>query len=117
MLRQVAENGITPLELGLSLMRELWEQATHPSRGKVTDLGKAMQAHAIGKDLAPYLHPKLAAMELTGENGAPMENALTVEFLGGDPGAEDPFRNLSDEQLMSLYNRVAAHDVDEGGQG
>lgn len=59
---EAAAAGITPLELSLRLMRELWAQATDQA-GKIINMGKAMQAHIVAKDAAPFIHPKLATID------------------------------------------------------
>lgn len=67
--RAIAEiavkEGITPLEVMLSAMRAYAE---------VQDWEKAA---AIAKDCAPYLHPKLSSVEVTGKDG----DALLIERI------------------------------------
>jgi len=55
--------GITPLEVMLETMRELYHE------------GKKLDACAIAKDAAPYVHPRLQAIEHAGKNG----DAIQVE--------------------------------------
>ncbi len=57
---KAADAGITPLELQLATMRELWRRAH--AHGDM-DVGLATQACQIAKDCAPYVHPRLAAVE------------------------------------------------------
>ena len=38
-------------------------------------------AQECAKDAAPYIHPKLAAIEHTGEGGGPIDHSLTVQFV------------------------------------
>jgi hypothetical protein len=59
---QAAAEGITPLELQLATMRALWAEA---NAGDNLDLEKAERAAAIAKDAAPYVHPRLSAVEAT----------------------------------------------------
>ena len=59
-LDQAAAEGITPLEVQLRTMRMLWERA-HQTR--VPDLELAKQACAVAVQCAPYMHPRLAAVE------------------------------------------------------
>ena len=54
--RQAAEAGITPIEVMLSAMRELWEEGTSTS---------IREAARIAKDAAPYVHPRLASIDQT----------------------------------------------------
>ena len=51
-----AADGITPLEVMLDTMRRLWDEAI---KGGEFDLEKALAACAVGKDAAPYLHPRM----------------------------------------------------------
>jgi len=55
------EEGITPLEVMLKVMRSLYAKQEY------------VQAAAIAKDAAPYVHPRLQAMELSGKNGGPVQ--------------------------------------------
>ena len=74
--REVAEKaiqeGTTPLEVMLAAMR---------FHVKAKDLDRAA---AIAKDAAPYIHPKLAAVEMTGKDGAPLQ-APTLEIVMVSP--------------------------------
>jgi hypothetical protein len=55
---EVAASGLTPLDYLLSVMRD--DQVPRPER--VDAANKA----------APYIHPKLASIEHTGEDGGPL---------------------------------------------
>jgi hypothetical protein len=57
--RRVASTGKTPLEVMLECMR---------SYLKAGDLDKAV---AFAKDAAPYIHPRMASVEVGGKPGAP----------------------------------------------
>lgn len=52
---KVAASGILPVEVMVKRMRELWED------------GKKDEAVAVAEKCAPYFHPKLAAIEHSGE--------------------------------------------------
>ena len=54
--RQATEAGLTPIEVMLSAMRELWEEGTSESK---------REAARIAKDAAPYVHPRLASIDQT----------------------------------------------------
>ena len=54
--RQASEAGITPIEVMLSAMRQLWEEGTSTS---------IREAARIAKDAAPYVHPRLASIDQT----------------------------------------------------
>lgn len=54
MAREATEAGITPIEVMLNAMRELWyEGSPEAKRG----------AARIARDAAPYVHPRLASIE------------------------------------------------------
>jgi hypothetical protein len=54
--RAAAESGITPIEVMLGAMRELWAQGTPEAK---------REAAEIAKDAAPYIHPRLASIDQT----------------------------------------------------
>lgn len=64
--KEVAEKalaeGVSPLHVMLTTMRALWSQAVDDA-GNVVNMGKAMQANIVAKDAAPFLHPKLSAVD------------------------------------------------------
>lgn len=75
---RAAEEGVTPLEFMLEVMR------TSPPDGLegqalVQAMGLRFEA---AKAAAPYMHPRLAAVEVTGEGGGPVNHSMTVEFVG-----------------------------------
>jgi hypothetical protein len=53
---EAAADGITPLEVMLTQMRSYWDEDTDEARAKACD---------IAKDAAPYLHPRLSAVDNT----------------------------------------------------
>ena len=54
--RAAAESGITPIEVMLGAMRDLWAQGTPEAK---------REAAEIAKDAAPYIHPRLASIDQT----------------------------------------------------
>jgi hypothetical protein len=54
--RKAADAGMTPIEVMLTAMRELWEEGTPEAR---------KEAARIAKDAAPYVHPRLASIDQT----------------------------------------------------
>jgi hypothetical protein len=58
---RAAAEGITPLEVMLEAMR-----AHHAAK-------RLDEAAAIAKDAAPYMHPRLAAIEHGGKDGGPVQ--------------------------------------------
>ena len=63
-----AAGGITPLELMLQLMRSLWEEGTRASR---------TAAAKLATDAAPFVHPRLTAQTITGQDG----EALVIKII------------------------------------
>jgi hypothetical protein len=60
--RAAAEAGITPIEVMLGIMRELWAQGTPEAK---------REAAEIAKDAAPYIHPRLASIDQTIKENRP----------------------------------------------
>jgi hypothetical protein len=67
---KAAQSGITPLEVMLEAMMSLRSS------------GELEKAAGVAKDAAPYVHPRLAAIEHTGADGGAIDHSLTVEFVG-----------------------------------
>lgn len=61
------EEGISPLDVMLRTMRSEWNLA-QASDGKL-DAEHAKAACSIAKECAPYVHPRLAAVEHSGDFG------------------------------------------------
>jgi hypothetical protein len=77
-----AKEGISPLEVMLKRMRHYHSVAERElAKGENADLGiidRALKAaNESAKDAAPFLHPRLSAVEHT---GTPIDDAIT-EFL------------------------------------
>lgn len=80
--------GLTPLQLLQESYRILWRRATIGPKGKrlpekEIDLTLLERACAVAKDAAPYLHPRLNAIQHTGKDGEP----ILVRFTSLDAGA------------------------------
>ena len=56
--RQAADAGITPIEVMLNAMRDLWDEGTAEAK---------REAARIAKDAAPYVHPRLSNIDQTVE--------------------------------------------------
>lgn len=70
--KAIEESGLTPLEYMLSVIRNEQEEPR-------IRLNAAVSA-------APYVHAKLASMELTGKDGGALSfSGLTVQFVGTEP--------------------------------
>lgn len=67
------EEGITPLEVMLKAMRSFVEAAEKMGNGKIevvdgeviTQLSLLTEASKVAKDAAPYIHPRLSAVDHT----------------------------------------------------
>ena len=101
-LREVAQKqvGMSPLDVMLKVMHELVdaaEQMGTASAGHTGDLfGDGMSsmggmggmsesrikllnmAAAVGRHVAPYVHPRLSAIEHTGKDGAPLQSGVLL---------------------------------------
>jgi len=83
---------MTPLELMLKIMHELYAQAELCNANQNADLfGHAdsvdsnearikllNMAAAVGRHIAPYIHPRLSAIEHTGKDGTPLQSGVLL---------------------------------------
>ena len=99
--REIAEvaaaQGITPLEVMMSTMMALYKEAGNCSRDHHKHGDKASEhddghtamitenrikllnmAATIARHAAPYVHPRLSAIEHTGKDGAPLQSGVLV---------------------------------------
>jgi hypothetical protein len=99
--REIAEvaaaQGITPLEVMMSAMMKLYKEAgncshdhhDHGDKASEHDDGHATMvaenrikllnmAATIARHAAPYVHPRLSAIEHTGKDGAPLQSGVLV---------------------------------------
>ena len=63
----IVASGDTPLDFMLRLMRD-------------TSIDWSMRAD-MAKASAPYIHPKLASTEITGNADKPVQHKVTIEFV------------------------------------
>lgn len=88
---RAAAEGITPLEVMLRAMTALVDQAESlaPSdvaelNGKPIDrLGLLVSAAEVAKNAAPYMHPRLAAIEHTGKDGEALNGPAVLNVTIG----------------------------------
>lgn len=82
---KAAAEGITPLEYMLQVMRN------EPPEGLEGPqiLSATMLRFEAAKAAAPYIHPKLSAVEHTGRDGGPMETITRIELVDMDGNGED----------------------------
>ncbi|CAM3633482.1 hypothetical protein [Polynucleobacter arcticus] len=88
--RQIAEalatQGITPLEVMMKVMHQLYEEASNVKKEELGDKTLANEARikllnmaaTVGRHAAPYVHPRLSAIEHTGKDGAPLQSGVLV---------------------------------------
>lgn len=65
---KAANEGITPLDYMLSLLRD--------------EGAEASVRFEAAKAAAPYIHPRLSSIEATGKDGAALIPAVAIEFVG-----------------------------------
>lgn len=68
--REIADavsEGLTPLEFLTNIYRDVSE-----------DMARRVDA---AKAAAPYVHAKLANIEMTGKDGGPIDHSIVVEFV------------------------------------
>ena len=91
---QAASKGVTPLEVMLKTMHDLLEESnkclsrdhdgtdpgnTHHDAELLESRVKLLNmAATIAKHAAPYIHPRLSAIEHTGKDGAPLQSGVLV---------------------------------------
>jgi hypothetical protein len=88
--RQIAEavatQGITPLEVMMKVMHQLYEEASNVQEEELGDKTLANEARikllnmaaTVGRHAAPYVHPRLSAIEHTGKDGTPLQSGVLV---------------------------------------
>lgn len=78
---KVKTEGITPLEVMVGAMREAWERNDKEAAAR------------YAKDAAPYMHPRLAAVEHTGKDGKDLVPQVPAKDVAR--AIFDIFRNAS----------------------
>ena len=81
MLAKAAAEGISPLEVMMTAMREAWEKG---------DKEKAVQ---VAEKAAPYIHAKLAAVQHSGDADNPIHTRTQIQQVivdGSGEGESDP---------------------------
>lgn len=70
---KAAEQGITPLEVMLDAMRHMHKMAMVDGLDDIEKGSILKEAAEIAKDAAPYMHPRLAAIQHSGDPDKPIE--------------------------------------------
>lgn len=81
---RAAEEGITPLEYMLQIMRR-----TTAHEDPKVEVAREALAFEAAKAAAPYIHPRLAAVEHTGPDGGPVQTVSRVELVALDGDGAD----------------------------
>jgi hypothetical protein len=77
MIKAVRQSGITPLDFMLEVMRGKPPEGAGPAEFiAFTNL-----RFEAAKAAAPYVHPKLSAIEHTGKDGGPVRAMVEVRFV------------------------------------
>jgi len=112
--QQARDAGISPLEVMLNTMRQLWQ--LHLDR---RDLGLAVQACAIAREAAPFCHPRFCgiAYQELGPDGKPKADAaapsvtVNVRFVSATTPKElPPPEALPDGRRPIQQSRVIEHE-------
>lgn len=69
----------TPLDIMMDTVHAFLAAAQQQTGDKRLLL--LQQAAAIAKDAAPYIHPKLSAVEQTGPDGGPVQHAVSLRVV------------------------------------
>lgn len=79
---KAAGDGITPLEYMLQVMRN------DPPEGLEGPqmLSAISLRFEAAKAAAPYIHPKLSAVEVSGDGGGPVLTEITIKVVDADRG-------------------------------
>jgi hypothetical protein len=79
----IEDGGVTPLEFMLQIMRE------EPPEGASPEVfyGTRNRQFEAAKAAAPYVHPRLAAVEVSGDAENPLQIVGRIELVGVRPGA------------------------------
>jgi len=85
MLARAAAEGISPLEVMMTAMREAWENG---------DKEKAVQ---VAEKAAPYIHAKLAAVQHSGD----ADNPVAYQIMSGVTRQDDPTND--DDQAHATH--------------
>ena len=89
---ELAREGLTPLEVMIATMRELWLHAQSAAT-PAERLERQRAACGVAKEAAPYIHPRLAAV------------STTVRRISS-------VRDLSDAELAALIRSLGGEVID-----
>lgn len=98
---KAAQEGITPLEVMLEAMKKAYKSK-----------GGAIAAFQYAKETAPYMHPRISSVELTGRDGDPIETKMTncppdTDSLDSWLKAKTEIDKAYAENILATTNRAA----------
>ena len=92
---ELAREGLTPLQVMIETMRELWRHAQAATSASER-LEKQLQACAVAEKCAPYLHPRLSSVAATVRRVSSLKDLSDDELaalaadLGGGVDSKEP---------------------------
>lgn len=96
---EIAESGLTPLDFMLQIMRD---EACPEDADAAVKAAFADMRFEAAKAAAPYVHPRLAAVEHTGKDGGPIETKEVTD--------SDLVRWLAFEATRSVIKKAKEHE-------
>ncbi len=89
LVAQATSDGISPLEVMLGAMRQSWSEGDHEA------------AAGYARDAAPYVHPRLANVQHSGDADNPVETVTRIELTA--PEVEDRTHRTAPEVAVGLF--------------
>lgn len=86
--QEVQATGLTPRDVMLAAMRQLWDLAEKNKRNRKLNEHYVRGAVDVAKNLAPYVHPRISSTVPASD--APPTKHLVVEIIGGLPVGSTP---------------------------
>ncbi|MGO4337854.1 hypothetical protein AB4037_23340 [Labrys sp. KB_33_2] len=112
--RKALARGLSPLEVMTDLMNHSYRRWKAESRKKTPDedalMAKQKATLEAAEKLAPYLHPKLAAVQHTGKGGGPIQTVDLTKLSDAELAALEPV-------VAALAAAGAAAGADPEGEG
>lgn len=108
-VRVLQDGGVTPLAVILTTMRALWGKATEKA-GEI-DLKYARGAAELAKDAAPFVHPKLAQVDMTARGAVKVTKAVFVMSQDGKVVQQLPMDEpVPEEKVIEGESKPALPD-------
>ena len=108
--KKALARGLSPLEVMTDLMNHSYKRWKAEARKRKPDkdvlMAKQKATLEAAEKLAPYIHPKLAAVQHTGKGGGPIQTVDLTKFSNDDL-----------DRLETILGAVADTGGDPGGEG